>query len=152
MFRSLLQPRRGISQSTPFWGPTFLLAHCSVFGSDTICNNLNPPLANIVIFGLPLKVFKTCARESFPHPYKECFVPFSNSNVGSHNPPPLWSQRRCWHSFPSPIKCGISQFTPFRAQCPRFYTVRCLAVIPFVGLLADIAFFGLSFSSSPSRF
>ena len=39
----------------PLEGPTSLLAH---LGSDTICNSSSPPLANIVLFGLSLKVLK----------------------------------------------------------------------------------------------
>ena len=41
----------------PLRGSASSLAYCPVSGSDTICNN--PPLADIVLFGLPLKVFKT---------------------------------------------------------------------------------------------
>ena len=71
--RSLLQSMWN-PQSTPFRGPASLLAHHLVStllwssssslahspmsSSDTICNSPSPPLADIVPFGLPLKVFK----------------------------------------------------------------------------------------------
>ena len=41
-------------------GSASSLAHCSVSDSDTICNCLNPSIADIVLFGLCLKVSKTC--------------------------------------------------------------------------------------------
>ena len=57
-------------KSTPLWGPTSLLAHhlvstplrktarrlahCPVSGSDTICNDPDPPQADIVLFALSL--------------------------------------------------------------------------------------------------
>ena len=57
---------------------------------------------------LPLKVCKTrLLGRGFKHPYKECFVSLSN-------------------------QCGISQSTPLEAQCPRWHTVQCLALLPFV--------------------
>ena len=43
--------------STPLWGTAKRLAHRSMFGSDTICNNPNPPLGDIVLFGLSLSGF-----------------------------------------------------------------------------------------------
>ena len=63
-------------KSTPLWGPTSLLAHRlmstpfgeergtarrlthrPVSGSDTICNDSDPPLVDIVLFGLSLSGF-----------------------------------------------------------------------------------------------
>ena len=38
--------------------PASLLAHRALFSSDTICNDLGPPLADIVLFRLPLKALK----------------------------------------------------------------------------------------------
>ena len=90
----LISNRCGISQSTLFWGLTYSLAHCLVIWSNTICNNPNPPLTNIVRFGLLYIAanrhgFKNAfTRKRCSHPYKECFVPLSN-------------------------RCGISQFTFF---------------------------------------
>ena len=61
-----------------------------VSSSDTTCNSSNPPLANIVLFGLSFLDFssrfeKVFAKERFPRPYKECFVSFlSPIDVGSH--------------------------------------------------------------------
>ena len=43
------------------------LAHRLVSGSDTICNNPSPPLVDIVLFGLSLKVFKMCLLEGGFH-------------------------------------------------------------------------------------
>ena len=45
--------------STPLWDSAFSLAHSTVSGSDTICNSTSPPLSDIVLFRLPLNVFKT---------------------------------------------------------------------------------------------
>ena len=39
------------SHKPPPWGPAPSLAHHSVSGSDTICNNPCPPLTDIVRFG-----------------------------------------------------------------------------------------------------
>ena len=49
-------------------GPTSLLAHHLVSGSDIICNRLSPLLADIVWFGplritVRLTIFKTCLVE-----------------------------------------------------------------------------------------
>ena len=89
----LFSNRCGTPQSTPFQGPTSLLAHRllstllqsstsllahrPMCGSDTICNDPSPSLANIVLFGLSLSGFPSrflnvSTRERFPHPYKEC--------------------------------------------------------------------------------
>ena len=44
--------------STPFSASS--LAHRPMSSFDTICNGPSLPLADIVLFGLPLKVFKMC--------------------------------------------------------------------------------------------
>ena len=44
----------------PLSGPTSTLTHRPVSSSDTICNSLISLPADIVLFRLPLKVFKTC--------------------------------------------------------------------------------------------
>ena len=79
----------------PFWGSASSLAHHPVSSFDTICNSSSPPLANIVLFGLSLKVFKTCLlRRGFHTLIKG--VSFSYpTDVGSHNLPPFRSQRPC---------------------------------------------------------
>ena len=51
---SLLAPRL---VSTPLRGTARRLAHRPVSGSDTICNGLDPPLADIVLFGFPFWAF-----------------------------------------------------------------------------------------------
>ncbi|KAG7016972.1 hypothetical protein SDJN02_22083, partial [Cucurbita argyrosperma subsp. argyrosperma] len=43
----------------PTQGSVSSLAHCHVFGSDTICNSPSPPLADIVLFGLSLLGFSS---------------------------------------------------------------------------------------------
>ena len=58
----------------PLWGTVSSLAHSPVSGFDTICNGLDPPLADIVLFGLSLSGFPSrlknvSGRERFPHPY-----------------------------------------------------------------------------------
>ena len=45
--------------SMPHWGSTFSMTHRLVSGSDSICNSPSLPLADIVLFGLSLKNFKT---------------------------------------------------------------------------------------------
>ena len=51
------------------------------------CNSSSPPLIDIVLFGLPLKFFKTClSRRSFHTLIKNASFP-SPTNMGSHNPP-----------------------------------------------------------------
>ena len=65
-----------LSHIYPLWGTTFSLEHSPVSDSDTICNDPDPPLANIVLFRLfpssfPLRLLKrVCWGERFPHPYK----------------------------------------------------------------------------------
>ena len=44
--------------STPLRGTARRLTHRPVSGSDTISNDPDPPLADIVLFGLPLKALK----------------------------------------------------------------------------------------------
>ena len=44
--------------STPLRGTTRRLAHRPVSSSGTICNGPDPPLVDIVFFGLPLKALK----------------------------------------------------------------------------------------------
>ena len=62
-----------------------LLAHRLVSNSDIICNGSNPSVANIVLFGLLLKIFLNASTsEKFPYPYKKMFVPLSNRYSISH--------------------------------------------------------------------
>ena len=83
MFRSPLQPMWDLTVH-PFQDPTSSLAHRPVSGSDTIHNSPSPPLANIVLFGLPLKVFKTrLLGRGFHTLIKNASFPFS-TEVGSH--------------------------------------------------------------------
>ena len=46
----------------PLRGSASLLTHRLVSSSHSICNNLNPPLADIVLFGLSLSGFPTETR------------------------------------------------------------------------------------------
>ena len=72
------------------------------------CNNPNPPLTDIVCFGVSLMILKCIYLEEFSTSYKECFVVFFNNvsirerfpylirnvsfslptDVRSHNPSP----------------------------------------------------------------
>ena len=74
--------------STPLWGTASSLTHHPVSGSDTNCNDSGPQLADIVLFGLPLKVFKTCLLGRGFHTLKRVFrspLSFSSpTNVGSY--------------------------------------------------------------------
>ena len=56
----------------PLQGTASSLAHGPVFLYHL--NSPGPLLANIVLFGLPLKALKPSARERFSHPYKGCFI------------------------------------------------------------------------------
>ena len=54
-----------------------------MFGFDTICNNLSPPLTNIICFDslhiiVTLTILNASIRERFLHAYKKCFVIFFN--------------------------------------------------------------------------
>ena len=77
------------SRVHPSWGSVSLLAHSLVFATNTICNSLSSPLADIVLNGLsflgfPSRFLNVFARERFPHPYKKCFVLLSNRYGISH--------------------------------------------------------------------
>ena len=118
-------------------GPTSLLAHCLVCGSDTIYNSSSLPLADIILFGFSISSFPSrflkcvCYGEVSTPLYKECFVPLSN-----------------WR--------GISQSTSPEGPA------SLLAHRPVSGSdtisndlsppLAYIILFGLSLPSLPSRF
>ena len=52
-----LSNRCGISQTTTLEGPVSSLAHRLVSGSDTICNNPNLPLVDIILFELSFSGF-----------------------------------------------------------------------------------------------
>jgi len=69
----------------PLWGSTSSLAHHPVSGSDTICNSSSPPLADIVLFGLSLKVFKTCLPGRGFHTLIKDVSFSSPTDEGSHN-------------------------------------------------------------------
>ena len=47
------------SHNPPPFGSASLLAHHPMIGSDTFCNYLSPPLADIIFLGLSLQRFKT---------------------------------------------------------------------------------------------
>ena len=68
----------------PLRGSTSSLAHRPMSGSCTICNSLSPPLADIVLFGLPLKVFKTCLLGRGFHTLIKSASFFSSTDVESH--------------------------------------------------------------------
>ena len=84
----LLSNRCGISQFTPL-GPASSLAHCSVSGSDTICNSRNLPLTDIVFFGFPFRTspqgFKTRLLGRGFHTLIKNVLFFSPTDVGSHS-------------------------------------------------------------------
>ena len=78
-----LSNRYEISQSTP-WG----LAYRSIFGSNIICNSPNPPLVDIVLFGLSLLAFPWSFKtrllgRGFDTLIRNVLFPFP-TNVGSH--------------------------------------------------------------------
>ena len=50
----------------PPWGIARRLTHCPVTGSDIICNDLDPPLADIVLFGLWRSVIRNMVSEACP--------------------------------------------------------------------------------------
>ena len=65
--------------------PASLMAHRSVSGSDTICNNPSPPLGDIVLFGLSLSGLHLLGRGFYTLIKNVSFS--SPTNVGSHT---LW--------------------------------------------------------------
>ena len=173
----------------PHRGPTSLLAHClmstplrriasslahrPVTGSNTICNGPSPSLADIVLFELSLKVFKTCLLGRGFHTLIKSVSFSSPTNVGSHNPPPpLQGPTSSLAHVLSPINVGpppnpppsganiltdtLPRVTPFQG------TSSSLAHRPVSGSdticndpsppLADIVLYGLSLSGFPSRF
>ena len=69
----------------PHLGPVSLLAHRSVFGSDTIYNTPDPPLADIVLFGLSLLGFKTRLLGEGFHTLINGDLFSSPTNVGHHS-------------------------------------------------------------------
>ena len=73
--------------SPPLRGSASSLGHRSVSGSDTICNSLSPPLADIVFFEFSLKVFKTCLLGRGFHTLVKNILFSSPTDVGSHNSP-----------------------------------------------------------------
>ena len=86
----------------PLQGTASSLAHCPVSGSETICNGPSPPLADIVLFGLPLKVFNTRLLGRGFHTLIQGVSFSSPTDVRSHNPPPFKFQRPRWHSMWNP--------------------------------------------------
>ena len=137
--------------STPLRGTASPLAHRSVSGSNTICNGPSPPLADIVLFGLPLKALTRQLGEGFHTLINGvllgCFVHLPNQ-CGRSQSNPLRAQRPYWHSFlslidvgppPNPPPLGPNVLTghrlvstPFGEQPPCWPIVRCLALIPLV--------------------
>ena len=71
--------------STPLQGSTSSLVHCPVSGSDTICNGPSPPVADIILFGLSLKVFKMRILGSGFHTLIKNVSFHSPTHVGSQN-------------------------------------------------------------------
>ena len=93
----------GTLQSIPLRGPASSLAHCPMSGSDTICNRISPPLANIVLLGFFLPGFHSrflnaSTKERFPHHYKKCFVPLPNLYGTSQSTPPSGPASSLAHS------------------------------------------------------
>ena len=95
----------------PLRGTTSSLAHCLMSGSDTICNSPDPPLAYIVLFRLPLKVFKMrLLGRGFHTPIKG--VSFSSpTDVGSHIYHPTEAVHKCFYPQPRREACSLIIFT-----------------------------------------
>ena len=78
------------SHNPPPWGPTSLLAHRSVSGSDAICNSLSSPLAWIIYFGplciaVSLTVLKCVCERCFHITLRNVSFSFS-TDARSHSP------------------------------------------------------------------
>ena len=128
--------------------PSGLSLLTSTSPSDVICNSPSPPLVDIVLFRLSLKVFKMCllGRE-FHTLIKNALFSFS-TDARSHNSPPLWGPVFSLALVPFSNRCGTPIHLPlgpndlagtlphvhplFRAQPSRWHITRCLALIPFV--------------------
>ena len=141
---------------------------CKLFN---IVTGLIPPLGDIVLFGLSLKVFKTRLLERGFHTLIKNTSFSSLNDVGSHNP--LGAQRPGWHSFPFPINMGSSNpiHPPLEPNIltgtqsyvhPLWGSTSSLTHRPVSGsdiicnspssLLTDIVLFEFSLLSFPSRF
>ena len=91
------------------------------------CNDPDPLLVYIVLFGLSLSGFKTCMLGEGFHTLINGGLFFSPTNVGHHNPPPFGAQCSHWHSFLPPIDVGPPPNPPpFGAQRRYWHTASCL--------------------------
>ena len=112
------------------------------------CNDPDPPLVDIVLFGLPLKALKRVCQGKVSTPLymvvcsppNQCgtsqstplrgpasslaLFPSSNRCGTAPKSTPLWGQRPYWHT----ALC----LPPFREQREGWHIVRCLALIRFV--------------------
>ena len=135
------------------------------------CNGLSPPLADFVLFGLPLKVFKIRLLGRGFHTFiKNASFSFA-TDVGSHNPPSLRPSVLACTLFLLPSMWDL-QSIPLWG--PASLLAHCLVSTPLRGSasslthrlvsgfdpiynspsppLVDIILFGLSLSGFPSRF
>ena len=79
-----------LPRATPLRRTARKLAHRPVSSYDTICNDPDLPLTDIVLFelslsGFPSKLENAYTRERFPHRYKRCFVLISSQYRTLHN-------------------------------------------------------------------
>ena len=88
-------------------------------------NSSSPPLVDIVLFGLPLKVFKRQRRllGRGLHTIIKNASFSSPTDVRSHNPLPFRAERPRWHSFPSPTNVGPPNPPP---SGPVSFPAHCL--------------------------
>ena len=123
MFRSPPQPTWEQAKKHKMTGQ-----HIFTYHSTTLqrrCNDPDPPLADIVLFGLSLcpKGFKTRLQGEGFHTLINGGLFSSPTNVGHHNPPPFEVQRPRWHSFLPPIDVGPPPFgaSVLTGTSPRVY-------------------------------
>ena len=101
-------------------GTTRRLAHRPMSGSNTICNDPNPPLADIVLFGLPLSSFpfKTCLLGEGFHTRIKGVLFSSTINVGHHN---LSGKNEQYL-----LAVGLDHYKQYQIQIPGSVSARTL--------------------------
>ena len=114
------------------------------------CNGTRSPLANIVLFGLPLKAFKTCLLGRGFHILIKNVSFSSPTDVGFHNPP---------HSDPSILVGTPPHVHPLRSSSASSLAHHLVFGSDIIynspspsSPLADNVLFGSSFSRFLSRF
>ena len=116
----------------PFWAqcPRWHTAQCLALIPFVTCQN--PPLTDIVLFGLSLRIFRTRLPGGSFHTLINNALFLSPTNVRSHNPPPLEPSILVGTRYSLQSMWDLTNPPPFAAQCPPWHIAWCLTSIPFV--------------------